>query len=606
MGRVVRVTGALVVADAMERCRLNDLVAVGHRRLTGEVIRVDEARASIQVYEDTAGLGLGEPVEDLGAPLVVELGPGLLGSIFDGLLRPLPAVFATGGAFMQPGIVAAPLDREREWLFTPLVDEGATVDAGDAVGWVQEGGLRHLILVPPGVRGVVATVRSGPARVDDAVVLLHDGTPVRLAHRWPMRRARPHQGRRPSSEPVLTGQRVFDTFFPVARGGVAVVPGGFGTGKTVVEHLLAKHADVDVIVYVGCGERGNEMTTLLAEFPRLVDPRTGRPLLERTVLVANTSNMPVAAREASIYVGMTVAEYYRDMGYHVALMADSTSRWAEALREIHGRLGEMPGEEGYPPYLAARLAEFYERAGRVRCLGVPAREGSVTVVSAISPPGGDFSEPVTQASLRVAGALWALDVDLAHRRHFPAVSWVASYSQYVPGLEGWFVEHGSPAWPRLRARAVRLLQQEQELQQVVQVVGMDALPDEERLLLDAARLLREGFLQQDGFHPVDTPCPLPRQVTMLRLILDYHEHAAAALRDGLPLEHLLAHPLRERLLRLRDVPHDAFAATAAALDAELAALRDAAAPGGTAQATVDQGARGAQPEVARPGGGEEP
>jgi V/A-type H+-transporting ATPase subunit A len=578
MGTIVRIVGSLVVAEAMDRCRLGDLVAVGHRRLAGEVIRVDETRAAIQVYEDTAGLGLGEPVEDLGTPLAVELGPGLLGGIFDGLLRPLPAVYAEAGPFMRPGTAAAPLDRRRRWEFTPLVTPGTTVEVGDAVGWVTEGGLRHLILVPPGRGGRVAAVRAGAAGVDDAVVVLDDGQQIALAHRWPMRRPRPHAGRLPVRTPVLTGQRVFDTLFPLGRGGVAVVPGGFGTGKTVVEHLLAKHADVDVIVYVGCGERGNEMTALLAEFPRLVDPRTDRPLLERTVLVANTSNMPVAAREASIYVGMTVAEYYRDMGYHVALMADSTSRWAEALREVHGRLGEMPGEEGYPPYLAARLAEFYERAGRVRCLGRPEREGSVSVVSAISPPGGDFSEPVTQASLRVAGALWALDTDLAHRRHFPAVSWVTSYSQYVPALEAWFAAHGAPAWARLRARAMRLLQQEQDLQQVVQVVGMDALPDEERLLLDAARLLREGFLQQDGFHPVDTPCPLSRQVATLQLMLDYHEAAAAALRAGVPLEHLLAHPVRERLLRLRAVPHEQFADATAELAAQVNALREGLAP----------------------------
>lgn len=578
MGTVVRVTGSLVVADGMGRCRLGNLVAVGHRRLAGEVIRVDEMRASVQVYEDTSGVGLGEPVEDLGTPLMVELGPGLLGGIFDGLLRPLPAAYAEAGPYMRPGVAAAPLDRQRRWEFTALVAAGTVVDAGDALGWVQEGALRHLIMAPPGTSGRVADVRAGAVSVDEPVVWLDGGGEIRLAHHWPMRRPRPHRGRLPTREPVLTGQRVLDTFFPLARGGVAVVPGGFGTGKTVVEHLLAKHADVDVIVYVGCGERGNEMTALLAEFPRLEDPRTGRPLLERTVLIANTSNMPVAAREASIYVGMTVAEYYRDMGYHVAVMADSTSRWAEALRDIHGRLGEMPGEEGYPPYLTARLAEFYERAGHVRCLGRPDRQGSVSVVSAISPPGGDLSEPVTQGSLRVAGALWALDVDLAHRRHFPAVSWAVSYSQYVPALEPWFVAHASPAWPRLRALAMRLLQQEQELQQVVQVVGMDALPDEERLLLDVARLLREGFLQQDGFHPVDTPCPLPRQVAVLQLLLDYYQAAAAALRAGLPLEHLLAHPVRERLLRLREVPHGDMTGVAADLAAQIVALREGASP----------------------------
>jgi V/A-type H+-transporting ATPase subunit A len=415
----------------------------------------------------------------------------------------------------------------------------------------------------------VASVRAGLVNIDDHVVTLDDDTPVAMRQEWPVRLARPHRGKLRAQTPFLTGQRIFDTFYPVAQGGAVIVPGGFGTGKTVVEHLLARYSNVDVIVYVGCGERGNEMTALLSEFPRLTDPHSGRPLLARTVLIANTSNMPVAAREASIYVGMTIAEYFRDMGYAVAVMADSTSRWAEALREISSRLGEMPGEEGYPPYLSSRLASYYERAGVVRCLGAGERIGSVTVVSAVSPPGGDFSEPVTEASLRVAGAVWALDATLAQRRHFPAVSWTESYSLYVDALADWFAGKTKVDWAELRLKAMRLLQKEEELQQVVQIVGADALPEEERLALEAARQLREGFLQQNGYHPIDAYCPVERQVSSLRLFLEWVERCRADLRRGIALEELLGAPAWTLLRRLRDVPHPEFQQQVEAIESAL-------------------------------------
>jgi V/A-type H+-transporting ATPase subunit A len=537
---------------------MHDLVSVGERGLIGEIIRLDGDVASVQVYEDTAGLHVGEPVETRGRPLTAELGPGLLGGVFDGIQRPLAELEKTSGPFMSAGSAVGALDHHRAWEFQPLVHPGDSVEPGMPLGVVDEGGFRHFVLCPPHTNGRVAHVVEGLARIDDHVVTLEDRAPVTMCQEWPVRMARPHRGKLNARIPLLTGQRIFDTFFPVAQGGAVVVPGGFGTGKTVVEHLLAKYSNVDVIVYVGCGERGNEMTALLSEFPRLTDPRSGRPLMSRTVLIANTSNMPVAAREASIYVAMSIAEYFRDMGYAVAVMADSTSRWAEALREISSRLAEMPGEEGYPPYLSSRLASYYERAGVVKCLGPGDRKGSVTVVSAVSPPGGDFSEPVTEASLRVAGAVWALDPKLAQRRHFPAVSWTDSYSLYVDALEEWFTNETRVNWAELRLKAMRLLQKEEELQQVVQIVGADALPEEERLLLEAARQLREGFLQQNGYHPIDACCPVDRQVVSLRVFLEWLEQCRDNLRRGAALEELLAAPAWTLLRQLRDVPHPDF------------------------------------------------
>lgn len=571
-GEVVRITGSLVVARGMSRPRMHDVVVVGERGLLGEIVRLEDDRASIQVYEDTTGMRVGEPAVTSGAPLMVELGPGLLGGIYDGIQRRLDAL-ARGGPFIEVGTRATPLDRERCWPFEPKVRAGERIEGGSVLGIVEESGFRYLALAPPGVEGRAAWVARGELGVEDPVVRLDDGASISMLQRWPMRRARPHRGKLPLERPMLTGQRVFDTFFPVARGGTAVVPGGFGTGKTVVEHLLAKHSRVDVIVYVGCGERGNEMTALLNEFPRLEDPRTGRPLLSRTVLVANTSNMPVAAREASLYTGMTIAEFFRDMGYSVALMADSTSRWAEALREMASRLGEMPAEEGYPPYLAARLASYYERAGVVRCLGPEDREGSVTVVSAVSPPGGDFSEPVTQASLRVGGALWALDSGLAERRHFPAVSWTESYSLYSAALDRWFVNEVAADWPALRQRAMLLLQKEQELQQVVQVVGADALPEEERLSLEAARLLRESFLQQDAFDPVDAFCSAARQHASLSLLLEFVDRCRDALRSGTSLEEVLEDSMWSELRRMRTLPEEAFVRRTQELRQRIAEMR---------------------------------
>jgi V/A-type H+-transporting ATPase subunit A len=537
---------------------MQDLVSVGERRLIGEIIRLDDEVASVQVYEDTTGLRVGEPVESSGRPLTAELGPGLLGGVFDGIQRPLAELEKASGPFIRAGAVLGALDRHHEWEFEPLVKPGDAVEPGLPLGVVDEGGFRHIVLCPLHATGRVASAVQGRAKIDDHIVTLDDRTPISMRQDWPVRLARPHRGKLSARKPMLTGQRIFDTFYPVAQGGAVIVPGGFGTGKTVVEHLLARYSNVDVIVYVGCGERGNEMTALLSEFPRLTDPRSGRPLMGRTVLIANTSNMPVAAREASIYVGMSIAEYFRDMGYAVAVMADSTSRWAEALREISSRLGEMPGEEGYPPYLSSRLASYYERAGVVRCLGPGERSGSVTVVSAVSPPGGDFSEPVTEASLRVAGAVWALDAKLAQRRHFPAVSWTDSYSLYVDALQEWFARETELDWAELRLKAMRLLQKEEELQQVVQIVGADALPEEERLALEAARQLREGFLQQNGYHPVDACCPVERQVTSLRLFLAVVERSRETLRRGTSLDEVIASPGWTLLRQLRDTPQPEF------------------------------------------------
>jgi V/A-type H+-transporting ATPase subunit A len=546
---IIQIAGPTVTAAGVD-VALGERVAVGDAALPGEVIRIRDGRATIQVFEDAGGLALGEPVVAAGEPLMAELGPGLLGQVFDGIQRPLGRL----GTFLERGATLPALDRDRRWRFEPAVAAGDRVEAGALLGTVAEtASLVHRVLVPPGRAGVVTAVRAGDARVTDPVVELEAGPPLTLLQRWPVKRPRPFRARLPADVPFLTGQRVLDTLFPIAVGGAAIIPGGFGTGKTVLEQALAKFADADLIVYVGCGERGNEMTDVLAELPALRDPRTGGPLLGRTVLIVNTSNMPVAAREASIYTGVTVAEYFRDMGYRVALMADSTSRWAEALREIASRLEEMPGEEGYPTSLAARLAQFYERAGRVTTLG--GREGAVTIVGAVSPPGGDFSEPVTQASLRVTGALWALSAELAHRRHFPAVDWARSFTLYADRLAL------APGLAALRDEAVRLLARERELEEAAQLVGVEALPDEERAVLDAAALLREGFLRQNATSDVDASCPPAKALGMLRILLG---HARRSIALGRPAGDTA------RLLRLAEIPPAQIDAVLAALEEELA------------------------------------
>jgi V/A-type H+-transporting ATPase subunit A len=569
-GVVVNVSGPAVVASGMADCRMHDRVHVGEAGLMGEIIRLEGDRATIQVYEETTGLRLGEAVAGAGEPLVAELGPGLLGSVFDGVQRPLEAIRREQGDFIGRGISAAPLPRDRRWPFIPSLPAGATVGPGDVIGTIAETPrIEHRVMIPPGVRGVLREVRAGGLTIADPVAFLEDGTKVAMTQRWPVRRSRPVAGRLPSVTPFVTGQRIFDVLFPLAAGGSAILPGGFGTGKTVVEHTLARYAEADVIVFVGCGERGNEMTEVLSDFPKLVDPATGRPLMERTVLIVNTSNMPVAAREASIYTGITIAEYYRDMGYRVALMADSISRWAEALREIASRLEEMTGEEGYPTYLPARQAKFYERSGRVTCLGSDAREGSVTVVASVSPPGGDFSEPVTQGAQRLAGVLWALDPELAHRRHFPAVNWKRSYSLYRDTLDGWFAENVASGWPALRDELIRLLQREEELQEIVQLVGVDALQDEERLLLTASGMVREDFLRQSVFVPNDASCPPEKAFFMLKAFLSWHEACRAMLARGVPADTVLGLPAREALGRLKEAPAAGFREFAEALIARI-------------------------------------
>jgi len=568
-GSIVRVSGPTVVAEGLEGVALNEVVRVGRDGLLGEVIRIRGGQATLQVYEETAGLVLGEPVDATGEPLAVELGPGLLGQVVDGIERPLDALAARTGDFIVRGVMHPALDRQRRWHFVPRVDPGDQLQGGAVAGVVQEtASLVHRILVPPGLSGRVRAVTPGDATVTDPILVLEDGRTLSMLQRWPVRQRRPFLRRLTPERPFLTGQRVLDVFFPIAAGGTAIVPGGFGTGKTVLEQTLAKFAAADVIVYVGCGERGNEMTDVLAEFPRLKDPRTGSPLMERTVLVVNTSNMPVAAREASIYTGITLAEYFRDMSYQVALMVDSTSRWAEALREISARLSEMPGEEGYPTYLATRLGQFYERAGRVVPLSGDG-EGAVTVTGAVSPPGGDFSEPVTQASLRVAGALWALTTDLAHRRHFPAIDWTQSFTLYADRLAAWFEHEVGEEWASLRQEAMRLLERERELQEIVQLVGLEAMQDQERIVLEAARLLREGFLRQNAFHDVDAACLPAKSLAMLRTILHFARRAAASIERGAPLRAILAAGLDEPLLRLGEVPGERMEAAGAALVAEI-------------------------------------
>ncbi len=553
--RVIRAAGALVEAAPLPQAALYEIVRVGHRRLLGEVIRIQGEVATVQVFEDTAGLALEEPVESTGAPLQAELGPGLLGSVLDGTGRPLSRLAEQEGNFLSTGTVATTLDRARRWAFTPTATVGARLAAGDELGTVVENeGVVHRILVPPGVTGVLAELTAGSYAVEEAVGRLQDGTALTLLQRWPVRVPRPVARWLPADRPFVTGQRVFDFLFPVAEGGSVAVPGGFGTGKTVIEQSLAKHSMADIVVYVGCGERGNEMADVLEEFPTLEDPRTGRSLMNRTVLVVNTSNMPVAAREASVYLGLTIAEYYRDMGYRVALMADSLSRWAEALREIGSLLREMPGEEGYPTSLGNRLGKLFERAGRATALGAGGREGAVTFISALSPPGGDFSEPVTQAALRVAGALWALDASLAHQRQFPAVDWETSYSLQAADVMPWFEEHGGTEWTGLRRETFALLQRDRELREVAGLVGPDALEDQDRLILETARLLREFLIGQSAYDPADASSPVTKTWRLADTILRFHREGTAALAGGGTMATVDVSGVRRTLAALRASP----------------------------------------------------
>lgn len=561
VGTIAKITGPVCVAEGMIGARMYDIVRVGTEGLMGEVIRLEGDSATIQVYEDTSGLKVGEIVESTEGPLMVELGPGLLSSIYDGVQRPLPVVAAASGDYIERGTVASALDRDRQWDWTPEVAVGDVAVAGTVLGRVPEGKtIVHKVMVPPGARAttVASVVPAGSYRVDHVVATLADGTEVRMSQKWPVRQGRPYLRKLDPTTPFTTGMRILDTFFPIALGGNAIIPGGFGTGKTVTQQSLAKWADVDIIVYVGCGERGNEMTEVLTEFPHLQDPRNDAPLMDRTVLVANTSNMPVAAREASIYVGVTLAEYYRDMGYNVAMMADSTSRWGEALREVSGRLEEMPGEEGYPAYLATRLASFYERSGRVKPLGSDddERVGSVTMVGAVSPAGGDMSEPMTQNSLRVTGAFWALDTSLAHRRHFPAISWTKSYTLFLGQVKTWYETEVAEDWLPLRDRAMSILQKETELQEIVQLVGPDALPESEKVILEVARMLREDFLQQFAFDEVDAYCPPKKQYWLLKTVLAFFDAATAALNRGVSLRQILDLPLRDEIAGLKTTPHE--------------------------------------------------
>lgn len=560
IGRIVKVAGPLVMADQMQHANLFDVVRVGHLKLIGEIIEMHGETASIQVYEETGGLGVGEPVESDGHPLSVELGPGLIGSIFDGIQRPLDGIYRAVGNNLERGVKVPSLDREKEWKFVPAMEQGQQVHSGDVLGTVEETGLvTQKIMVPPGFEGTLTELKAGTYTVDRPIGRIE--TPqgekeLTLMQRWPVRKARPYARKLAPDRPLITGQRVIDCLFPLAKGGVAAIPGPFGSGKTVTQHQLAKWAEVDIVVYIGCGERGNEMTDVLNEFPALIDPRTGRSLMERTVLIANTSDMPVAAREASIYTGVTIAEYFRDMGYSVALMADSTSRWAEALREMSGRLEEMPGEEGYPAYLGSRLAQFYERAGRIVPLGTEKGEGALSIIGAVSPPGGDISEPVSQATLRIVKVFWGLDAQLAYRRHFPAINWLTSYSLYVDSLAGWFKENVAEDWPALRHRLLLILSQEAELEEIVKLIGMDALSPADRLKLETARSIREDFLHQVAFDQVDTYTSLTKQYRMMQLILAYYDRALTALEQGAPVESVLALPVREKIGRFKYVPEE--------------------------------------------------
>jgi V/A-type H+-transporting ATPase subunit A len=552
-GTILRISGPVIIAHGMKGSKMYDVVKVGEEALRGEIIRLEGEDAVIQVYEDTTGLMTGEPVENTEQPLSVELGPGLLASIYDGVQRPLPVLLELCGDFIARGISAPGLNREKKWEFVPSVKIGDTVTTGDILGTVKEFHFEHRILVPHHVSGTVTDIRSGQYTVEEIICTLNTTIHLPMMQVWPVRIPRPHMKKLDPILPLITGQRVFDCIFPVTKGGTAMIPGGFGTGKTVSEQTLAKWSDTQIVVYIGCGERGNEMTDVLEEFPELVDPRTNLPLIQRTILIANTSNMPVAAREASIYTGITIAEYFRDMGYDVALMADSTSRWGEALREVSGRLEEMPGEEGYPAYLATRLSAFYERAGRVVCLGTGERNGSITVVGAVSPPGGDFSEPITQNTLRVVGTFWALDTNLAYRRHFPSVNWIKSYSLYLDSIGDWYTTNVAPDWRELREKTMYLLQKEVELQEIVQLVGPDALPESEKVILDVTRMIREDFLQQSAYSDLDSFCPIEKQYLMLKVIMTYYTSVIEGMNRGITLKQVQGLSLKADIGRMKEI-----------------------------------------------------
>lgn len=555
-GTIVKVSGPLVIAEGMRNANMFDVVRVSEHNLIGEILEMHDDRASIQVYEETAGLGPGEPVESTGAPLSVELGPGLISQIFDGIQRPLETLCKKVGSNITRGVEVNALDRTKKWNFEPLVEKGKRISAGDIIGKVQETPvIEHRIMVPHGIEGKIVEIYGGDYTIDETIakVKKNNGETVNInmIQKWPVRKGRPYKEKLPPDELLVSGQRSIDTLFPLAKGGVAAIPGPFGSGKTVVQHQLAKWADAEIVIYIGCGERGNEMTDVLIEFPELSDPRTGESIMKRTVLIANTSDMPVAAREASIYTGITIAEYFRDMGYNVALIADSTSRWAEALREMSGRLEEMPGEEGYPAYLGSRLAQFYERAGKVITVGTTGREGSITAIGAVSPPGGDLSEPVTQATLRIVKVFWGLDASLAYRRHFPAINWMLSYSLYYDRLEKWISNNISKNWHTLRSDVMRILQEESELEEIVRLVGVDALSASDRLVLEVAKSVREDYLQQDAFNEVDTFASLNKQHRLLKLIMKFYYKGKEVLDKGADMEKLFNMSTRERIGRAK-------------------------------------------------------
>ena len=558
--KIVKISGPLVIAEGMKNANMFDVVRVSKSRLIGEVIEMHGDKASIQVYEETSGLKPGEPVESTNEPLSVELGPGLIGSIFDGIQRPLDKIMEICGNNLDRGVEVASLRRDKKWKFIPTMNVGDEVESGDIIGSVNETDIVvHKIMVPYGIKGKIKEIKVGEYTVEEVVCVVEDGNKeynLTLMQKWPVRQARPYKTKLSPDKPLITGQRVVDCMFPIAKGGVAAIPGPFGSGKTVTQHQLAKWAEADIVVYIGCGERGNEMTDVLNEFPELIDPRTGESLMERTVLIANTSDMPVAAREASIYTGITIAEYFRDMGYSVALMADSTSRWAEALREMSGRLEEMPGEEGYPAYLGSRLAQFYERAGRVIALGKEGREGALSAIGAVSPPGGDISEPVSQATLRIVKVFWGLDASLAYKRHFPAINWLTSYSLYLDLLSEWFSDNVSEDWMELRGRMMGLLQEEAELEEIVKLVGMDALSSQDRLKMETARSIREDFLHQLAFHEVDTYTSLKKQLYMMRLILGFYDVSSEALEKNASIDKIVLLPVREKIGRFKYVNED--------------------------------------------------